>query len=163
LAWSLHFAGKSVEAQREAEIALTINPADIETYNTLAWVLSKAKRFQECIDVVDRGLKLNPTHSGLWNAKARALIDLSEWQKAIEVLNAAQNIDCDKFFTNAALGACYYSLHDYMNAERYMKTALSIHPHSQSAQDIYREIKFRKTWLGRVWRTVFPKQVPIMP
>lgn len=163
LAWSLHFRGDSIEAQREAETALQISPDDVESYNTLAWVLAKARRFHECIETCDQGLALDGKHAGLWNAKARALCDLGQWQDAIEVLHVAQQIECDKYFPHAALGSCFFHLQDYAKAEDYMKIALSINPHSQTAQELYREIQLRKRWFGRIWREFFPKHFPFLP
>src|SRR5689334_20824842 len=37
LAWSLHFTDDYAGARKEAELALQIDPNDVENYNALAW------------------------------------------------------------------------------------------------------------------------------
>ncbi len=163
LAWAFHLTRQPERATPLAREALRLRPADVENYNLLAWILAVAGDYPQCREIVERGLGLDPRHEGLWAAHARALMSRREWAKAVPLLHKALEFGCGRFFNSWALSVCYYHLKHYDRAEELLAGAMRANPHHPSAQDLHRELRFRRTPQGRLIRLLFRNRKSFLP
>ncbi|MDR3570907.1 MAG: hypothetical protein P4L81_01770 [Candidatus Pacebacteria bacterium] len=68
---------------------LTFEPHNWAAKNDEAWVLLKAKRYSEALDVTNSGLADVPANAWLLNSKATALFELGEYKQALDAAQKA--------------------------------------------------------------------------
>ena len=132
---------KFSEASREIAKSLALSPKDAKLLELAAQCFWRQKRFAETELVLQRRLKLGDERTELWSLYGDALDAQKKTIQAIPAYENAVRLVPDSITLRYALGALYWKLIRYDDAEREFLRILSLQPNEPRASfnlgDIY--------------------------
>ena len=141
LAIALVGAEKFPEASREIAKSLALAPKDAKLLELAAHCFWQQKRFAETETVLQRRLKLGDERAELWSLYGDALDVQKKTIQAVTAYENAVRLAPDSIILRYALGAFYWKLIRYDDAEREFLKVLSLQPNEPRASfnlgDIY--------------------------
>ncbi len=132
---------KFPEASREIAKLLALSPKDAKLLELAAQCFWQQKRFAETEAVLQRRLKLGNERAELWSLYGDALDAQKKTIQAVTAYENAVRLAPDSITLRYALGAFYWKLIRYDDAERELLKVLSLQPNEPRASfnlgDIY--------------------------
>ena len=141
LAIALVGSEKFPEASREIAKSLALSPKDVKLLELAAQCFWRQKRFAETETVLQRRLKFGDERADLWTLYGDALDAQKKTMQAVTAYENAVRLAPDSIDLRYALGAIYWKLIRYDDAEREFLKVLVLQPNEPRASfnlgDIY--------------------------
>lgn len=100
-----------------------------ETLYLRSIVAFQQKKNDEAVKMLEQAVSLNPNNHRAANSLAWRLIDLGiDIEKGINFAKKAVEVFPDSPYNNGTLGVGYYKKGDYVNAVKYLQTAVTLFP-----------------------------------
>ena len=133
-----HNAGRYLDAIKEYDIAIRLNPNYANAYSNKAGALESLGRHAEAIKAYDMALRLNPKDAISYNGKGNALDGLGKSEEAIEQYNVAIRLNPSYANAHYNKGLTLAKSGRYTDAIKEYDVAISSNPINRS---IYQESK----------------------
>lgn len=104
---------------KNAEMALLINPLHAKANHYKGNIYSDLKRYDEAIDCYNVAIKTDPNFIYPYISLGVVYHDLKDYRKVIEFCNKAIELDYDNDMVYNNLGASYYDLKEYEKAKEF--------------------------------------------
>ncbi len=129
LALVLQLRGEHEAADREADRVLSMGGIQAETLGNLGIYLSRATRYREVVDILERAIRLDPLHKPDWFTwLGRAYLGLELPKKAAAVLEQGVTRTPDYVAVHLFLALSYATLDRMEEARAQMNEVLRLNP-----------------------------------
>ncbi len=115
-------------AKESFDLALLAKPADPRTYDALAVLYEREKKYQDAIDVYTKAIGLMGEDSALTSKLAYAYIYIPDWENAIKWFQKYLTYAPDDVNALINMSVAYNALSDYEKWYEYLDRALKLQP-----------------------------------
>jgi tetratricopeptide (TPR) repeat protein len=121
--------GKFDRARIQLEIALKLEPDNVEVINTLIFIEETMHNFEKVINLSNKAILISDKEPSIWLTLSSAYERLGNFDEAIKFCRKAIEFCANDMFLQKAynnLGYTYSKMNDLVNAEFYLKKAIQI-------------------------------------
>ena len=117
-----------LEAEKEYERAIAINPAKSTYYAELAYCQEQLLRYDEAIWTYEQALLFNPTNASAYRGSGYCYFRKKDYEKAIDNFLCSIVFDPRNFRAHRWTGYAFYHLQKYEEAAQALELALRLRP-----------------------------------
>jgi tetratricopeptide (TPR) repeat protein len=126
-------AGQAQEAASRADVALKLDPNNIQAHLLRGNALAGLQSFDEAIDAIEQAIRLDPARGATLTHLGRLEMAQGRQAEAESALKKAVTLSPDAIETHLALGSFYWAVNRAEDAERAFREALRLQPESIDA------------------------------
>jgi tetratricopeptide (TPR) repeat protein len=104
----------------------------VHAYSIRAETYLALNESQKAVQDFKKSIELSPLNISRYEGCCNILIKNSKFEECIEVLNKAIEVELSHPFINERLGFCYFSIKDYIKAQKFLKEAIRLEPENVS-------------------------------
>jgi tetratricopeptide (TPR) repeat protein len=121
--------------------AIARDPAKLGGYNSLGYVLLKAKRVLEAIETFRKAVQVNGMDPNAHDSLAEGLLAQGQLDASLEEYRRAVELDPYFFSSYPSLAQCYQKKNDLQKARQAYEKYLELMPHGPQAKAVQKKIE----------------------